>query len=509
HRFDPPIIHRDLKPQNVLMAGSVPRITDFGIGGAAVETSPDAGALSDGSVRLPSLLRVSGTGRYASPEQLHGSPPNTRDDVYALGVIAYQMAFADLKVAPGADAADELRDLGAPDAFLSLVVKSVSNKPERRPKDGREWEQIIATCLAAAPVGPVRTTPFSASHALTASAAVRNEGPAGAAPESVSDSTVTHAAVAVALRKLVVSVPGAWYSAVGDTNAKWVKVAQTPAEVETFENEVYFLSASSAVCDRDLEGLTALDGVSGVEHLDLAHCAQVTDVGVGYAAAVTSLRYLDLSQCPELTNAAVARLAPLANLRHLGLSGCWRLTDAALADLHPLAALTYLNVASCPRLTDASLVHLAKLPALRHLDLSQCTSITNAGVVHLTALSSLQHLNLHGCWRVTDSGLAQLAGVGSKKSRWATTALKDGSALLHLTLRRCTQITDVGLGHLKALHQLQSLDLRGCPQLTDVGLAHLKALPNLLHLELGGCEQLSDAAVNSLQAALPKCQIDR
>src|SRR3954451_3034599 len=76
HQLDPPIVHRDLKPHNVLMAGDVPRVTDFGLGGAAateVTVSDETAAFSNLSVRLPTLLRNAGSLRYASPEQLHGS----------------------------------------------------------------------------------------------------------------------------------------------------------------------------------------------------------------------------------------------------------------------------------------------------------------------------------------------------------------------------------------------------------------------------------------------------
>src|SRR5262249_43175011 len=93
HRFDPPIVHRDLKPANVLMAGTNPRITDFGIGGLALPLDVTQ------SHPLPTMLRLAGTLRYCSPERLREPPsdPHPRDDVYALGVIAYQLLRADLQ----------------------------------------------------------------------------------------------------------------------------------------------------------------------------------------------------------------------------------------------------------------------------------------------------------------------------------------------------------------------------------------------------------------------------
>ena len=160
HQLDPPIVHRDLKPHNVLMSGAVPRVTDFGLGGVAapITVSDETGTLTDVAVRLPTLLRTAGSLRYASPEQMRGSAPSPRDDVYALGVMAYQMVMGDLRTAPSTDAADELREAGVPDAFAALVSRSVAGKPERRPRDATEWQLLIEPLLSALPLAPVAVT---------------------------------------------------------------------------------------------------------------------------------------------------------------------------------------------------------------------------------------------------------------------------------------------------------------------------------------------------------------
>jgi transposase-like protein len=162
HQLNPPIVHRDLKPHNVLMAGDVPRINDFGIGGvvAEVEIVKSTRAHTTNSARLPAFLQGAGTRLYAPPEQLDGSPPHPRDDVFALGVMAYQMLIGELRRAPGTDAADQLRSMKVPGEFVSLVTASVANDPDRRPKDASEWEGTLKNWSPnAAPAAPQPPTP--------------------------------------------------------------------------------------------------------------------------------------------------------------------------------------------------------------------------------------------------------------------------------------------------------------------------------------------------------------
>src|SRR3954464_9119712 len=74
------VVHRDVKPGNVLITpqGDV-KVTDFGI------------ARSDSSEPLTKTGAVMGTATYFSPEQAQGFPLDGRSDVYALGVVLYEM----------------------------------------------------------------------------------------------------------------------------------------------------------------------------------------------------------------------------------------------------------------------------------------------------------------------------------------------------------------------------------------------------------------------------------
>lgn len=76
------VIHRDVKPGNVLITGTGQvKLTDFGI--AANQFDANQGLTQAGSVM--------GTATYFSPEQAQGHPVDGRSDVYALGVVLYEM----------------------------------------------------------------------------------------------------------------------------------------------------------------------------------------------------------------------------------------------------------------------------------------------------------------------------------------------------------------------------------------------------------------------------------
>jgi serine/threonine protein kinase len=130
------VIHRDLKPSNILVSGAELKILDFGVARIVDE---DAGATMATEVGV-----VKGTLPYMSPEQVRGdsSEVDVRSDVYALGVILYEILSG---VRP--------YDIGT---NLLQAVRVICEEPPRALRSGWRWktkldpdlETIAAKALA-------------------------------------------------------------------------------------------------------------------------------------------------------------------------------------------------------------------------------------------------------------------------------------------------------------------------------------------------------------------------
>ena len=137
HAHDAGIIHRDLKPENLLLAGNgVVKIADFGI----------AKALGRVSERFTDTGVTVGTPAYMAPEQATGKDIGPATDLYALGVVTYELLSGSV---PFANADTPLamlfRKVNEPcppltevDPRLAMwVANLLEGAPERRPASAR------------------------------------------------------------------------------------------------------------------------------------------------------------------------------------------------------------------------------------------------------------------------------------------------------------------------------------------------------------------------------------
>ena len=91
HAHEQGLIHRDFKPENVIIerdthGAEMPRIVDFGIA-----ILRDGGGAPDGQGRLTTNGLVLGTPHYMAPEQAVADPIDHRIDLFALGIVIYEM----------------------------------------------------------------------------------------------------------------------------------------------------------------------------------------------------------------------------------------------------------------------------------------------------------------------------------------------------------------------------------------------------------------------------------
>jgi len=150
------VIHRDIKPDNIIISGATATVTDFGVA-KAVAASRAGPARGTTEVRTPggstiTLAGVSlGTPMYMAPEQA-AADPNTdhRADIYALGIVAYEMLVGAPPFhgrSPQALLAAQLTELprpisqrryGVPAALEKLIMQCLEKNPTDRPRNASE-----------------------------------------------------------------------------------------------------------------------------------------------------------------------------------------------------------------------------------------------------------------------------------------------------------------------------------------------------------------------------------
>ncbi|MBI2894476.1 MAG: protein kinase [Deltaproteobacteria bacterium] len=155
------IIHRDLKPENILVTArrgeaDFVKVCDFGIAKIQDTKAED----TDAQITMAGL--VCGTPEYMSPEQARGDPLDGRTDVYAVGVIAYQMVTGKLpfsaETALGVitkhiteavvPPTRSRPDLQIPGELEAVVLRAMSKNREDRQASAGDLKRELAAALA-------------------------------------------------------------------------------------------------------------------------------------------------------------------------------------------------------------------------------------------------------------------------------------------------------------------------------------------------------------------------
>ena len=143
------IIHRDLKPQNVLLTpdGNA-KVSDFGIAVAFAETS------------LTQTNSMLGSVHYLSPEQARGSKASVQSDIYAMGIIFYEMLTGHIPYDGDSAVTIALQHFqkllpsiieenkNVPQALENVVIKATAKKLSDRYKSVAEMYVDLSSCLS-------------------------------------------------------------------------------------------------------------------------------------------------------------------------------------------------------------------------------------------------------------------------------------------------------------------------------------------------------------------------
>ena len=132
------IVHRDVKPSNILLrleSGTIdpaaplptdvqPVLTDFGVA-----------RMANATIRTASGAIV-GTPAYMSPEQISGTAVDARSDIYALGVVLYEMLSGRLPFA------------GEEDTVASALIRHITETPQALPEAPQAVQAVVFRALA-------------------------------------------------------------------------------------------------------------------------------------------------------------------------------------------------------------------------------------------------------------------------------------------------------------------------------------------------------------------------
>ncbi len=120
HAHQQGVIHRDVKPGNVLMDGDWALLTDFGLA-----------KMAEASVKLTGTGVGVGTPAYMSPEQGQGLPVDHRTDIYALGIILFEMLTGQIPHAAETPLATVLKRVTEPLPLPRAINPEIPETVER------------------------------------------------------------------------------------------------------------------------------------------------------------------------------------------------------------------------------------------------------------------------------------------------------------------------------------------------------------------------------------------
>lgn len=160
HAHEKGILHRDIKPANLMLTrDGIVKLMDFGI------------ARMVGSQRLTRADRIVGTLEYMAPELLDGSEPSVQSDLYAIGVLMYELLSGKMPFEASTDTTLITQILtkkpiplrsrisNLPKKIEEILDTLLQKKPERRFESAADLRHILSTIVTPGKVIPQTLQP--------------------------------------------------------------------------------------------------------------------------------------------------------------------------------------------------------------------------------------------------------------------------------------------------------------------------------------------------------------
>ncbi|MCW2277203.1 Stk1 family PASTA domain-containing Ser/Thr kinase [Heliophilum fasciatum] len=156
HAHEQGIVHRDIKPHNILLTrnGRV-KVTDFGI----------ARSITQSTMTMTMERTIVGSVHYLSPEQAKGVPVDAKSDIYALGVVLYELLSGRLPFEGDTPIAVALQQIQqtppaltevnpqVPAALQEIVLRALEKDPARRYRNARAFKEDLENVFTGQIIG--------------------------------------------------------------------------------------------------------------------------------------------------------------------------------------------------------------------------------------------------------------------------------------------------------------------------------------------------------------------
>jgi serine/threonine protein kinase len=485
------IVHRDIKPSNIMLTrdGRV-KMCDFGLAKRYDLES---------SFRTQTGTGM-GTPDYAAPEQFD---PNGhidhRADIYALGVMIYQMITGQLP-----------RGVWKPPSQRAEISPQwddiVSRAMQSDPSDRYQHASDIKTDVSSIPLsGRVRKDVVSQDEKVVASHAL-----ASAATKSRARAPLLFGLITGTF----VLVVGAFYA------FKSSRSGETPVPVETSQSNQlapppliaspptgWNAKASRAAAELALTKSNSVIIEQNGKTLSISH-SQPLPLGdfrfIGFFTGNFSppQTYDDLAK--GMTEAELkAMLAPI-ELERVNVKSVRVLNDEIAYIIASKPGLKHAGFQGA-KMTDELLSHFSQASLLEDLDLSQCSAVTDAGFGHLSKLTNLRRLGLDST-QVTTNGIAALKSANQLESLsmiWKGDGDEDSARIASA----CPNLKRLAVQHAfsaESLRQIAKIKNLSLLRLTkfNPSAPHLTALTEMASLSELSLEDSTISDFTALDAAL-------